>query len=79
MTDERSTQWPSEADDPATRTGDATQGMDPAREPGTTWDGPEVKPTPPPGGPDAPEGPSERSDSGASAASNSPAAKADHR
>ena len=60
---------PTESDDDATRSGDATQGMEPARAFGTPWDGPEVKRTPPPGGHDAPEGPSERSDSGASAAS----------
>lgn len=44
-------------DDPATRTGGDTHGVEPAREPSTPWEGPEVKPTPPPGGPAAPEGP----------------------
>jgi ABC-2 type transport system permease protein len=57
---------PTEADDPAARTSDDTHGMEPARAVGTPWDGPEVKPTPPPGGHDAPEGPASAGGAGAS-------------
>jgi len=66
MTDEILDPVAGDADDPATRTGDDTQRMEPAREPGTPWDGPEVKPTPPPGGPAAPEGPASAGEAGAS-------------